>query len=555
MVAMYIERVKSKPKGKTYQQILLRESYREPGAQRSAVKKRTLLNLTNYPTEVVSAIELALKHKGNLSELGSLDDIQLAYGPAVGGVYTIFQIAKRLGLEKALGVDKNGKLALWQVIARVLDQGSRLSAVRLARNMDAPCVIDFERGFCENDLYENLTWIAENQDKIEQRLFKVRRGEVKTDLFLYDVTSSYLEGDQNEFGAYGYNRDGKKGKKQIVIGLLCDSEGEPVSTEVFAGNTTDLSTFESQVRKATDRFGCQRVTFVGDRGMIKNSQISQLSEHSFNYITAITKSQIEKLIKDEVLQLGLFDEKLCEVTQDKVRYILRRNPLRAEEIARNRESKKVTVQTFVERQNEYLANHPRAKAINAWEKVYEKIEQLNIDSWLNIKVDGRKISLEVDEERLTEIARLDGCYVLKTDLPAEVADKELVHKRYKDLAFVETAFRTSKTTHLEVRPLYVRTEANTRAYVLVVMLAYMIVRELRRLWAAFDVTVEEGLELLKGLRTVEIKTKSGASCLRLPNPDPMTGQLLEALKIKLPPAVMKSNIEVDAKKKLDSERI
>ena len=416
-------------------------------------------------------------------------------------------------------------------------------------------MIDFERGFCENDLYENLTWIAENQDKIEQRLFKVRRGEVKTDLFLYDVTSSYLEGDQNEFGAYGYNRDGKKGKKQIVIGLLCDSEGEPVSTEVFAGNTTDLSTFESQVRKAADRFGCQRVTFVGDRGMIKSSQISQLSEHSFNYITAITKSQIEKLIKDEVLQLGLFDEKLCEVTQDKVRYILRRNPLRAEEIARNRESKKVTVQTFVERQNEYLANHPRAKAINAWEKVYEKIEQLNIGSWLNIKVDGRKISLEVDEERLTEIARLDGCYVLKTDLPAEVADKELVHKRYKDLAFVETAFRTSKTTHLEVRPLYVRTEANTRAHVLVVMLAYMIVRELRRLWAAFDVTVEEGLELLKGLRTVEIKTKSGASCLRLPNPDPMTGQLLEALKIKLPPAVMKSNIEVDTKKKLDSEII
>ena len=187
-------------------------------------------------------------------------------------------------------------------------------------------------------------------------------------------------------------------------------------------------------------------------------------------------------------------------------------------------------------------------------KCMKKIEQLNIGSWLKGKVDGRKISLEVDEERLTEIARLDGCYVLKTNLPAEVADKELVHKRYKDLAFVETAFRTSKTTHLEVRPLYVRTEANTRAHVLVVMLAYMIVRELRRLWAAFDVTVEEGLELLKGLRTVEIKTKNGASCLRLPNPDPMTGQLLDALKIKLPPAVLKSNVEVDTKKKLDSER-
>ena len=130
-------------------------------------------------------------------------------------------------------------------------------------------------------------------------------------MFLYDVTSSYLEGEHNALGAYGYDRDGKKGKKQIVIGLLCDEEGEPVSTEVFRGNTQDTQTFGSQVRKASQRFGCQRVTFVGDRGMIKSGQIEELSKAGFHYITAITKPQIEALLSGGVLQMALFDDEVC----------------------------------------------------------------------------------------------------------------------------------------------------------------------------------------------------------------------------------------------------
>jgi hypothetical protein len=178
--------------------------------------------------------------------LGSLkESVELEEGLSVGAVWAVYQVAKRLGIEQALGRDLHGKLALWQVMARVIDQGSRLSAVRLAQAHGACDVLEMKRGFDENDLYENLRWLAGHQGEIERRLFVFRRGHEKPRLFLYDVTSSYLEGEQNYFGAYGYSRDGKKGKQQIVIGLLCDEHGDPVSTEVFAGNMQDAGTFAS----------------------------------------------------------------------------------------------------------------------------------------------------------------------------------------------------------------------------------------------------------------------------------------------------------------------
>ncbi|MEK9150260.1 MAG: transposase, partial [Candidatus Desantisbacteria bacterium] len=132
----------------------------------------------------------------------------------------------------------------------------------------------------------NLAWLFDNQDKIEHNLFLARYKKAQPEIFLYDVTSSYLEGEQNVFAEYGYSRDKKKGKKQIIIGLLCDESGSPVSTKVFCGNTQDPQTFFPQVTKVAEQFGCKRVTMVGDRGMIKSAQIEALPD-GFHYITAI----------------------------------------------------------------------------------------------------------------------------------------------------------------------------------------------------------------------------------------------------------------------------
>jgi len=536
--------------GKIYQSVYLRQSFRD-GHQ---VRKRNIANLTHCDPNQVAAIELALKYKGDLAVLGSLRQIQLQEGLSVGAVWTMYEVARRLGIQRALGEEFAGRLALWQVLARVLDQGSRLSAVRLAQVHAACDVLGIRRGFDENDLYANLGWLSQRQETIERRLFAARRGPQKPEFFLYDVTSSYLEGQDNAFGAYGYNRDGKKGKKQIVIGLLCDQWGEPVSTEVFRGNTRDAATFGAQVRKAVERFGCERVTFVGDRGMIKSGQLEELSQAGFHYITAITKPQIETLLKAGVLQMGLFDAQVCEVQQEGVRYILRRNPVRAAELAASRADKQARVARLLEERNSYLRQHLRAKLSTAEKTVRAKIGQLKIGAWLRAEPEGRSLKLTADEQALEEVSRLDGCYVIKTDLPETAASKELVHDRYKDLAEVEQAFRTCKTAHLETRPIHVRTAEHTRGHVLVVMLAYLIRRELSRAWASLDVTVEGGLEQLQTLCSTEMKVEGGASCLRIPTPRSQSRTLLKAADIHLPEALPHREVRVVTRKKLPERR-
>lgn len=427
---MHIVENKSKSGKKIYRSILLRESYRENGK----VKKRTIANLSDCTPGEITAIKLALKHKDDLSVLGSLkESVELEEGRSAGTVWTVYQIAKRLGIDRALGNDFNGGLALWQVISRVIEQGSRLSAVRLAQRHAACEVLEMDRGFDENNLYDNLSWLSDHQEEIERDLFLIRRGKDKPELFLYDVTSSYLEGEDNYFGEYGYNRAGWKGKKQIVIGLLCDELGEPVSTEVFAGNTSDPKTFSSQVKKMADRFGCKRVTFVGDRGMIKSTQIEDLPE-GVNYITAITKPQIETLIRRGVIQRELFDKEICEVSDNGIRYIARRNPFRAEEISKTRSSKYESVLVLVEKKNLYLTEHTKAGVEIAVREVEKKIERLKIGNWLKVSVEGRGLILQVDEQAREEESILDGCYVIKTDVKYEVADKQIIHDRYKDLA-------------------------------------------------------------------------------------------------------------------------
>jgi transposase len=549
---MYVAENKSPTKNskKIYQSVLLRESYREDGK----VKNRTIANLSRCKPEEIAAIKLALKFKDNLCELGSLNEsVELHEGLSIGAVWTVYQTAKRRGIEKALGKDFAGKLALWQVIARVIEQGSRLSAVRLAQRHAACDVLDIRRGFDENDLYDNLRWLADNQEAIEKRLFSVRQGKTKPEIFLYDVTSSYLEGTNNYFGEYGYNRDGKKGKQQIVIGLLCDEFGEPVSTEVFSGNTQDPQTFASQVKKVAERFGCERVTFVGDRGMIKIPQIRNLPK-GFHYITAITKPQINSLIDQGVIQIGLFDEDVFEVEDNGVRYILRRNPIRVNEIHESRISKRNSVEKLVKKKNIYLHEHKRAKVETAIKDVNKKIVQLKIDKWLRVRSWQRALELEVDNEALEEASRLDGCYVIKTDLPKDVADKQIIHDRYKDLTEVERVFRTFKTDFLEVRPVYVQTEKSTRGHVLVVMLAYMIVRILRGAWQEFDLTVEEGLNQLSTLCSMQVKVKNQASCLKIPRPRERSRQLLKALDIRMPIVLPHRKVRVVTRKKLVERR-
>jgi hypothetical protein len=549
---MYIDTSHITRGGKTYTRHLLRESYRANGK----VLHRTIANVSHCSAAEIEAIRLALRHKEALEHLGTIQDaITLKQGLSVGAVWTVYQVARRLGIEKALGTTREGKLALWQVIARVIDQGSRLSAVRLAMS-HAACDVLGLGPFDEDALYANLDWLATKQAAVEDQLFAQHTKTKSVSLFLYDVTRSYLEGMHNELAAFGYNRDGKKGKLQIVIGLLCDEDGHPVSIEVFPGNTHDPHTVASQVAKLKKRFGVQAITFVGDRGMIKSQQIEDLAQPGFHYITAITKPQIAKLLRTGTFQMELFEQELAEVLADEgIRYVLRRNPVRAQEIQDTRHAKLATLQAHVAKQNQYLTDHPRANAQGALQKLVARAEKLRIADWVELILEERALKLTVNASAQQEAAKLDGCYVLKTDLPPAQAPKEMVHDRYKDLASVEQAFRTCKTAHLEVRPLFLRREARTRAHALVVMLAYQIIRYLTSCWSAFDVTVAEGLHALTTLCLVEVAPKNAPSYHCLPTPRDAIARLLHSADIKLPKAFSLSGVRVSTKKKLQSERI
>src|SRR2546421_5104870 len=549
---MYVDTSHITRGGKTYTRHLLRESYRANGK----VLHRTIANLSQCSAAEIEAIRLALRHKADLEHLGTIQDaITLKQGLPFGAVWTVYHIARRLGIDKALGTTREGKLALWQVMARVIDQGSRLSAVRLAMSHAACDVLGLD-AFDEDALYENLDWLAGAQALVEDRLFAQRTKAKPSNLFLYDVTSSYLEGSQNELAAFGYNRDGKKGKRQIVIGLLCDEDGHPVSIEVFPGNTADPHTFAAQLEKVKVRFGVTAITFVGDRGMIKGQQVEDLATQGFHYITAITKPQIEKLLRTGTLQMDLFDQELAEVLADEgIRYVLRRNPVRAQEVRESRQSKLATLQAQGAKQNQYLTDHPRANAQGAVQKLVARAKTLRIADWVELTVAERAITLTIKEDAQTEAAKLDGCYVLKTDLTPAQAKKELVHDRYKDLASVEHAFRTCKTAHLEVRPIFLRLEARTRAHAFVVMLAYQIIQYLTACWSALDCTVEEGLHALAMLCLVEVSHANAPSYHCIPTPRDTIAALLHRADIKLPKVFSLSGARVSTKKKLQSERL
>jgi transposase len=511
--------------------VLLRETFRENGK----VKHRTLKNLSDFPPDRIMAIKRALQGEYDHVAFSAPGADGTEQGNRFGAIYVAYQIAKQIGLLEVLGKDRKGKLALLMVLAQLISPMSKRAIVKWAENeavhevlgLGAPEGVDFD----EDDLYEALDDLADRRHQIELRLFKLRNKDCSR-LFLYDVTSSYLEGDCNELADWGYNRDGKKGKKQIVIGLLTDEDGDPVAVEVFQGNTSDPGTVLDQINTLSERFGVREIVFVGDRGMVKSIPMQAIKEVDFRYITAITKPQVKKLINDGVLQLSWIDESLAEVEHEGVRYVFRRNPIRAIELDDSRQARIGKVRHIGRVLSDRLAESERRRPDAALRTVNEKIEKLKLAGFVSARLDDRRVCVEVDEDALAQKAALDGVYVLKTDTGPEQLDKEAVHKAYKSLYQVECDFRAMKT-ELEVRPVYVRKESRTRGHVLMVMLALILRRELEHRLKSIDAEVRHAIAVLDGWTLLK-ESLGGIRFNRLPKPKPQQQQILAALGLAQP---------------------
>lgn len=510
---MFIKRNSSKRGGKTYSCVLLVrgervEVARGPGRPRKGDKRktkvvhRTLANLSKLPPDLIALVEryCEAQRRGQALQVTG-ESAQPVVGRAYGPLAGMLALAREMGLERALGTSRQGKLAMFLVLARVLHQGSRLSAVRWADTQAVAEVLGLER-FDEEDLYATLDWLCDEQPRLERALAPGKR---RGALFLYDVTSSYLEGQKNELAAAGYNRDGKRYKKQIVVGLLTDAQGEPVSVQVYEGNRADPTTVADQVRKLAREYeGCE-VVLVGDRGMLKAEGRQLLSEQGFRFVTALSDPQVRKLLAEGTLQLELFGETVSEVTSSEgLRYVLRLNPATQERHRSRRADQLLRVQARVEARNKYVEQHPRASEATSLEQAERWLRTYKLQGFVTAHLEGRRVVLEVSAERQKEVELLDGCYVVVSDVPGDKASARQLWERYGDLQKVERDFRTLKTGLLEIRPLFLRKAGRTRGHALVSMLALKLAREVERRVQPLGLTVKDALERLDGVRLVTL---------------------------------------------------
>jgi transposase len=532
MVGMYIATV---PNRNSPPAILLREAFRESGK----VKNRTLANLSHWPPARVAALRRALR--------GDFDHAQPApprLGPIFGLLYVLKSVADGLGLTAALGKSAVGKLGLFLVLARVAHRGSRLSAVRWAQDHAVEEVLGLPR-FDEDDLYDALDDLCARQEKIEAALYAryLRQHTRPPRMFLYDVTSSYLEGVQNELGAFGYNRDGKKGKLQIVIGLLSDGEGEPLAVRVMAGNTGDPATVADQIKILQDKFQVQDVIFVGDRGMVKSKGKKALHEAHLHYITALTDPQIRHLLKQGTLQLGLFHEEVCEVEAEQVRYVLRKNESEAARQRHRLEDKLERLEEKLAARNATVREKPRCEPAAGKRELEAWAARHKLTGLVELKLEGRTLTATRDEAAIEKSLELAGCYVVTSDVAKQDLSAQEVHDGYLSLQKVERDFRALKTGLLEVRPIFLRDEHRTRGHVLCCMLALKLTRELeRKLRRRFGttesdphaLTLPDALAALSSLCLLHYQVDEKTTVTKLPQPTTNQQQILEALGVSLP---------------------
>jgi transposase len=481
---MYVERV---PNRNSPPAVLLRESYRDG----SKIKKRTLANLADWPAAKVEALRRVLRDEP-VTTMGQ-DGLSILRSLPHGHVAAALSKLRKLGLDRLLS--QGGRqprrevvLCTAMIVARLIDPASKLATARGLDDETASTslgqVLDLGE-VDERELYATLDWLVGQQARIEKSL--AGRHLHDGTLVLYDVTSSYFEGRTCPLAKRGYNRDRKRGKLQIVIGLLCTAEGCPIAVEVFEGNVGDPSTVAAQVDKLKQQFGLKRVVLVGDRGMLTQARIEEtVKPAGLNFITSLRAPAIQSLVQTGALQPSLFDERdLAEITSPDFpgeRLVACRNPLLTDERTRKRnalldatEKDLLKLQERVRRTKRALRGKDKIAL-----KVGAMIDKYKMAKHFDVTITDTDLSFTRKADQIDEEALLDGIYVVRTDVTAQTLDAPMVVTAYKDLANVERAFRCIKTIDLEVRPIHHRLADRVRAHVLLCMLAYYLEWHMRQ---------------------------------------------------------------------------
>jgi hypothetical protein len=478
---MYIETI---PNRGSPPAILLRESYRVGGK----VQKRTLLNLSDWPRNVVEGLRALLKGGTVLPSGG--DGITIKRSLPHGHVAAVLGALRRVGLDQLLGPTGNRcrDLVVAMIVARLIAPVSKLATAKALDQATAASSLGSVLGLGavdEDELYTALDWLLERQPQIEAAL--ARRHLSSGTLVLYDVTSSYLEGRCCPLAQRGYNRDRKRGKLQIVYGLLCAPDGCPVAIEVFEGSTGDPMTLAAQIEKVKQRFNLTHVVLVGDRGMITQARIEEdIKPAKLDWITALRAPAIKALLDAGAFQLSLFDERdLASITSDDFpdeRLIVCRNPDLA--VARRRKRQDLLAATERELTAIVKAVHrtrePLCGQAEIALKVGAVINKYKMAKHFMLTITDSDLSFARKLDEIDDEARLDGIYVIRTSLPVKALDDSASVRAYKSLAQVERAIRSIKTVDLQVRPIFHWAAPRVCAHVCLCMLAYYVEWHMRQ---------------------------------------------------------------------------
>ncbi len=481
-MGVYIETI---PNRNSPPAILLREGYREGGK----VLKRTLANLSSWDPQLVEHFRVLLKGGVAIESASSVLHIDRALPH--GHVAAVLGAARGSGSSLWFGSAPKELQPLLQamLVARVLEPASKLATHRMLHEDTATSSLGHVLGVGQcsvDDLYRALDWLHDAQPAIERRL--AREHLLGSTLVLYDLTSTWLTGRCCELAARGHSRDGKRDDPQIVFGLVCTAEGCPISVEVFKGNTADPATVAAQVSKIKDRFGIERIAWVGDRGMLTSARIEQvLKPQGMDWVSSLRAPQIAQLAAEHgPFQPSLFDERnLLELTSQHFpdeRLVVCRNPLLAEERARKRlellaatEADLTKIAAATQRARSPLRGE-QAIAL----RVGRVIERFHMAKHLALTITDTSLAWARRDDVIAAETALDGLYVIRTSLPKDQLDAPAAVAAYKSLANVERAFRSMKTVDLNVRPVFHYSEPRVRAHVFLCMLAYYVEWHMRQ---------------------------------------------------------------------------
>lgn len=468
--------------------ILLRRSYRDG----KKVCKETLANLTGLSMAQVESMRMILKGQKLLPVEEAFEVVKSRQHGTVQAVMTAMD---RLGFKKLIASkpSRERDLIVAMIAARIIDPDTKLATTRWWHNTSLPTELNVEDAN-ENDLYAAMDWLLKRKKHIQQKLAKRHLSEGSK--MLYDLSSSYFEGDKCPLAQRGYNRDKKKGKLQVNYGLLTDERGCPITVQIVEGNVSDSKTFMPQVKQIRDEFGIKQMVIIGDRGMISKKQIDSIQEISgIDWISALRSGSIGKLIDDKSIQPELFDEhNLFEIEHPdypKERLIACRNPYLAVHRAKTRQSLLAATIEKLEKIRQSVQKGRTKGADKIGIRVGKVIDKHKVAKHFDLEISDNSFAFTVNQERVTKEAALDGIYVIRTSLSKSSMDAATTVRNYKNLSQVERAFRSMKSIDLMVRPIHHWLADRVRAHIFICMLAYYVQWHMRQAWSSLMFTDED----------------------------------------------------------------